>query len=84
MPGDSGSTGLKGDAPEFIFSSPTGHRLAHSIPMLQLPPAQLECICKAVDGINITVLTPNWLLQTGYLTVYMLLMRSEPWPQIPQ
>jgi Lhr-like helicase len=38
--------------------------------------AQLEGICKAVDGINIMVLTPTGSGKTGYLTMHILLMIS--------
>ena len=38
--------------------------------------AQLEGICKAVDGIDINVLTPTGFGNTGYLTMHILLMIS--------
>ena len=71
---------LKLDAPKYIFSTPAGHRLTCSILRPQLPydphDAQLEGICKAVDGTDIMVLTPTGSGKTGYLTMYMLLMIS--------
>jgi hypothetical protein len=71
---------LELDAPEYIFSTLAGHRLARSILRPQLPydphDAQLEGICKAVDGTNIMILTPTGSRKTGYLTMYMLLMIS--------
>ena len=58
--GNSGTMELELDAPEYIFSTPAGHRLARSILRPQLPydphDAQLEGICKAVDGTDIMVL----------------------------
>ena len=68
------------NAPKYIFSTPAGHILACSVLRPQLPhdlhDAQLEGICKAVDGIDIMVLTPTGSGKTGYLTMYMLLMIS--------
>ncbi|KIM88119.1 hypothetical protein PILCRDRAFT_3167 [Piloderma croceum F 1598] len=80
MSGNSGTIELKLDAPQYLFSTPAGHRLARSILRPQLPydphDPQLEGICKAVDGTNIMVLTPTGSGKTGYLTIYMLLMIS--------
>ena len=63
---------LRLDAPEYLFSTSTSQRLAHSILRHQLPydphDAQLEGICKAVDGINIMVLTPTGSRKTCYLS----------------
>jgi ATP-dependent helicase YprA (DUF1998 family) len=72
MSGNFGTIELELDAPEYLFSTPAGHRLAHSILRPQLPydphDAQLEGICKAVDGINIMVLTPTGSGKTCYLS----------------
>ena len=80
MSGNSGTVELELDASQYLFSTPAGHRLARSILRPQLPydphDAQLEGICKAVDGIDIMVLTPTGSGKTGYLTMYMLLMIS--------
>src|ERR1700729_927663 len=68
------------DEPEYTFSTPEGHSLARRVLRPQLPfdphDAQLEGICKAIDGIDIMVLTPIGSGKTGYLTMYMLLMIS--------
>jgi superfamily II DNA/RNA helicase len=68
------------DEPEYTFSTPEGHSLACWVLRLQLPydphDAQLEGICKAIDGIDIMVLTPTGSGKTGYFTMYMLLLRS--------
>ena len=65
---------------EYIFSTLEGHQLAHKVLRLQLPcdpyDAQIEGICKAVDGVDLMVLTPTGSGKTGYLTMYMLLIRS--------
>ncbi|KIM89659.1 hypothetical protein PILCRDRAFT_1984 [Piloderma croceum F 1598] len=80
MSGNSGTIELGLDAPQYLFSTPAGHRLARSILRPQLPydphDAQLEGICKAVDRTDIMVLTPTGSGKTGYLTMYMLLMIS--------
>src|ERR1700674_1521050 len=80
MSSNSGTIELKFDAPKYIFSTPAGHRLAHSTLRPQLPydphDAQLEGICKAVDGVDIMVLTPTGSGKTGYLTMYMLFLLS--------
>jgi hypothetical protein len=80
MSSNSGTIELKFDAPKYIFSTPAGHRLAHSTLRPQLPydphDAQLEGICKAIDGIDMMVLTPTGSRKTGYLTMYMLFMIS--------
>jgi len=86
MSSNSGTIELKLDAPEYIFSTPAGHRLAHSTLRPQLPydphDAQLEGICKAVDGIDIMVLTPTGSGKTGYLTMYILFMISLANPKL--
>ena len=86
MSSNSGTIELKFDAPKYIFSTPAGHRLAHSTLRPQLPydphDAQLEGICKAVDGINIMVLTPTGSGKTGYLTMYILFMISLANPKL--
>ena len=81
--------------PEYIFSTPEGHNIARSILRPQLPydphDAQLEGICKAIDGVDLMVLTPTGSGKTGYFTMYMLLMlplatKPElilPWKKVP-
>jgi hypothetical protein len=68
------------DDSEYVFSNPEGHKLARKILRPQLPydphDAQIEGICKAIDGVDIMVLTPTGSGKTGYLTMYMLLVRS--------
>jgi len=77
MSGNSGTIELKLDTPKYIFSTLAGHRLAHSILRRQLfYDPQLEGIYKAVNGIEIMILTPTGSRKTGYLIMYMLLMIS--------
>ena len=68
------------DESEYIFSTPEGHNLARRVLRPQLPydphDAQLEGICKAIDGVDIMVLTPTGFRKTGYFTMYVLLMLS--------
>ena len=68
------------DKPEYIFCTPEGHNIAHSVLQPQLPydphDAQLEGICKAIDGLDLMVLTPTGSGKTGYFTMYMFLMLS--------
>ena len=68
------------DESEYIFSTPEGHNLARRVLRPQVPydphDAQLEGICKAIDGVDIMVLTPTGSGKTGYFTMYMLLMLS--------
>jgi len=68
------------DESEYIFGTPEGHNLACRVLQPQLPydphDAQLEGICKAIDGVDIMVLTPTGFRKTGYFTMYMLLMLS--------
>jgi hypothetical protein len=57
------------DDSEYVFSNPEGYKLARKILQPQLPydlhDAQIEGICKAIDGVDIMVLTPraqeNWV-----------------------
>ena len=60
---------------QYSFSSPEGHQLARRILRPQLPydphDYQLEGICKAVDGVDIMVLTPTGSGKTGYYIMYM-------------
>ena len=65
---------------EYVFSSNEGWKLAHYVLRPQLPydphDAQLEGICKAIDGVDIMVLTATGSGKTEYFTMYMLLMWS--------
>jgi len=51
------------DESEYIFNTPEGHNLACRVLRPQLPydprDTQLEGICKAIDGVEIMVLTPT-------------------------
>ena len=71
---------MDNDESKYIFSTPEGHNLTHRILQPQLPydlhDAQLEGICKAIDGMDIMVLTPTGSGKMGYFTMYMLLMLS--------
>jgi superfamily II DNA/RNA helicase len=68
------------DESKYIFSTPKGHNLACRVLQPQLPydphDTQLEGICKAIDGVDIMVLTPTGSGKTRYFTMYMLLMLS--------
>ena len=81
MSSNSGTIELEFDAPEYIFSTPAGHRLAHSTLRPQLPydphDAQLEGICKAVDGIDIMVLTPTGAVPESIRRL-LLVVKSDP------
>ena len=67
------------DNSEYLFSNLEGHKLARKILQPQLPydphDAQIKDICKAIDGVDIMVLTPTGTGKTGYLTMYMLLVQ---------
>ena len=60
------------DDSEYVFSNLEGHKLARKILRPQLPydphDAQIEGICKAIDGVDIMVLTPTGSRKTCYLS----------------
>jgi hypothetical protein len=66
------------DDSEYVFSNPVCHKLARKILRPQLPynphDAQIEGICKAIDSVDIMVLTPTGSGKTGYPTMYMPLV----------
>lgn len=64
----------------FIFSTPEGYKLCRQIILEQLGYGphdyQLEGVCKALDGVDILAVTPTGSGKTGFLVMYMLVMRA--------